>query len=41
VFAAGVILFVMFVGGSPFNRATKQDPFYTFIINKQYDKFWK
>ncbi len=41
MFAVGVILFVMFVGGSPFSKATKQDAFYAFIIKKQYDKFWK
>ncbi len=41
MFAAGVILFVMLVGGSPFSKALKSDTFYSFIITKQYDKFWK
>lgn len=41
VFAAGVILFVMLVGSSPFNKATQQNTYYSFIINRQYDKFWK
>lgn len=40
VFAAGVILFVMFSGHPPFNKATQNCPYYTNFV-KDNKKFWE
>lgn len=39
VFAAGVILFVLYSGHPPFNQATEHDPYYKTFV-KANDKFW-
>ena len=41
IFAAGVLLFIMYKGSPPFEATTSQDPFYKLIINKKYNDFWK
>lgn len=40
VFACGVILFIMYSGSPPFQRAVVMDPFYKTIKDKTYDTFW-
>jgi serine/threonine protein kinase len=40
VFAAGVILFVLYSGHPPFNQATEQDPYYRTFV-KANEKFWE
>jgi serine/threonine protein kinase len=40
IFAAGVILFIMYSGNPPFEKATLTDPYYKLIKEKRYDIFW-
>ena len=40
IFACGVILFIMYTGNPPFQRALVSDPFYKTIKDKQHDIFW-
>jgi len=40
LFAAGIILFVMFAGGPPFEKAVPNDPYYKVFAAKQYNIFW-
>lgn len=40
LFAAGIILFVMFAGGPPFERAVPNDPYYKVLAAKNYGVFW-
>lgn len=40
IFAAGVILFIMYAGNPPFQKATPTDPYYKLIKEKRYDIFW-
>lgn len=41
VFAAGVILFIMYAGNPPFEKATPSDPYYKLLKEKKYEVFWK
>lgn len=41
IFAAGVILFIMYAGNPPFEKAVPNDPYYRLIKDKNYDTFWK
>lgn len=41
IFAAGVILFIMYAGNPPFEKASLNDPYYKIIKEKKYDVFWK
>ena len=41
VFAAGVILFIMYAGNPPFEKASPNDPYYKLIKDKNYATFWK
>merc|ERR1719458_1478099 len=41
VFAAGVILFIMYAGNPPFEKASPNDPYYRLIKDKNYAVFWK
>lgn len=41
VFAAGVILFIIFAGSPPFEKATANDPYYKLIKERRYDLFWQ
>ena len=41
LFAAGVILFIMIAGHSPFNEATNSDPFYKCLAMNRPEIFWK
>ena len=41
VFAAGVILFIMYAGNPPFEKAAANDPYYKLIKDKNYAVFWK
>lgn len=41
IFAAGVILFIMYAGNPPFEKATITDPYYKLIKDKNYATFWK
>lgn len=40
IFTAGIILFQMYLGASPFARATNTDPWYRQIWEGEFDKFW-
>ena len=37
----GVILFIMFAGNPPFEKAAPNDPYYKLIKEKNYNTFWK
>ena len=41
IFASGVILFIMYAGNPPFEKATPNDPYYKLIKEKRFDIFWK
>jgi len=41
IFASGVILFIMYAGNPPFEKATANDPYYKLIRDKNYAVFWK
>jgi len=41
IFASGVILFIMYAGNPPFEKATLNDPYYKLIKEKRFDIFWK
>ncbi|CAM6000187.1 unnamed protein product [Sphagnum balticum] len=41
IFAAGVILFIMYAGNPPFEKASPTDPYYKIIKEKKYEVFWK
>ena len=41
IFNLGEILFILVTGNLGFNRATKHDPKYNMIMNKNYGKYWK
>jgi serine/threonine protein kinase len=40
VFAAGVILFIMYSGSPPFERAVPNDTYYKLIKDKNFTTFW-
>lgn len=40
LFAAAIILFVMYAGGPPFEKAVPNDPYYKVLAAKQYNIFW-
>jgi len=40
LFAAGVILFILYAGYPPFGRALSNDQWYSYLWTGQYDKFW-
>ena len=41
IFAAGVILFIMYAGNPPFEKAAPNDPYYRLLKEKNYAVFWK
>jgi serine/threonine protein kinase len=41
IFAAGIILFIIYSGNPPFERATANDPYYKLIKEKRMDLFWE
>lgn len=41
LFAAGIILFIMFAGSPPFSKAVVTDPYYKLIASNKNDVFWK
>ena len=41
LFACGIILFIMFAGHPPFNKAEPNDPFYRLLCANRPDLFWK
>ena len=41
IFAAGVILFIMYAGHPPFEKASVNDPYYRLIKEKNFGTFWK
>ncbi len=41
IFALGIILFTMYVGGPPISQATRSNIRYKYIVNENYDEFWK
>jgi serine/threonine protein kinase len=41
VFAAGVILFIMYSGNPPFEKASPKDPYYRLIRENKLDLFWE
>lgn len=40
IFAAGVILFIMYAGNPPFEKPAITDPYYKLIKEKRFDVFW-
>jgi len=40
LFAAAIILFVMYSGGPPFEKAVPNDPYYKVLAAKNYNVFW-
>lgn len=40
IFAAGVILFIMFSGNPPFENSSPSDPYYKLIRERRFDIFW-
>ena len=40
LFAASIILFIMYAGTPPFSKASNQDPYYKLIATGQTEKFW-
>lgn len=40
IFAAGVVLFQMLTGYSPFHNAQSSDPLYALIMEGKYEEFW-
>lgn len=40
IFGAGVILFIIYAGNPPFEKATVTDPYYKLIKEKNYKYFW-
>lgn len=40
LFAAGVVLFILFSGTPPFGIANSSDNYYRLLAAKEYDKFW-
>ena len=41
IFAAGVILFIMYVGAPPFESTELNDPYFKCLTSKRYEVFWK
>lgn len=41
IFAAGVVLFIMYAGCPPFESTSVTDPFYRLIREKRFNIFWK
>ena len=41
IFASGVILFIMYAGNPPFEKAAINDPYYKLIKDKNFATFWK
>lgn len=41
IFACGVILFIMYAGNPPFEKAAVTDPYYKTIAQKKFDVFWQ
>lgn len=40
LFAAGVILFILYSGSPPFEKATPTDPYYKVLMDKKHSVFW-
>ena len=40
LFAAGITLFIMFVGTPPFYKANPKDNFYKFLCTNKHENFW-
>ena len=40
LFAAGIILFILYAGSPPFEKAVNTDPYYKVFSNKNYTVFW-
>lgn len=40
MFAATVILFIIFTGGPPFSKADTKDPYYKLLTTNKHDTFW-
>lgn len=41
IFAAGIVLFIMYTGHPPFSKATESDPYYKLIITDRNSTFWE
>ena len=41
IFSLGVILFLLVVGEFPFEEPNKNDEFYKYIIEENWDEYWK
>jgi len=40
LFAAGIILFIIFTGGPPFSKADPKDPYYKLMCTNKHETFW-
>jgi serine/threonine protein kinase len=40
LFAAAIILFIMYAGTPPFSKADKTDPYYRLLCNNKHETFW-
>lgn len=41
LFAAAIILFIMYAGTPPFTKADCKDPYYKLIVTNRHDTFWQ
>lgn len=41
LFAAAIILFIMYAGTPPFSKADPKDPYYKLLCSNRYDTFWQ
>lgn len=40
LFAAAIILFIMYAGTPPFNKADSKDPYYRLLCTNKHETFW-
>lgn len=40
LFAAAIILFIMYAGTPPFTKADTKDPYYKLLTTNRHDTFW-
>lgn len=41
LFAAAIILFIMYAGTPPFSKADPKDPYYKLLCSNRHDTFWQ
>jgi len=40
LFAAAIILFILYAGTPPFSKADTKDPYYKLLCSNRHDTFW-